>query len=194
MKKRSIKRQQGHYLRCQIKTLKHSGKSPFVIAMLLYAEGEGNARLFQEFLARIVRGAKGHLGRFPFNPKFRKLRLVHTSGHFGRSDHNGPTLGTRGSFSRAIGTFVSWVHETPLAPRVKWPFPFNKIVVPSTALLYPAYKNNNQTRGGLGRVCATGMYRSISEISCKPEFFFNGTRPWLLLNAVLTLQHAWRGL
>ena len=32
-----------------------------------------------------------------------------------------------------------------------------KIVVLSTVLLYPAYKNNNQTRGGLGRVCATGM-------------------------------------
>ena len=29
----------------------------------------------------------------------------------------------------------------------------DKIVVPSTALLYPAYKNNNQTRSGLGQVC-----------------------------------------
>ena len=28
----------------------------------------------------------------------------------------------------------------------KCPFPFDKIVVPSTALLYPAYKNNNQTQ------------------------------------------------
>jgi len=28
------------------------------------------------------------------------------------------------------------------------PFPFDKIVVPSTALLYPAYKNNNQPRRG----------------------------------------------
>ena len=43
----------------------------------------------------------------------------------------------------------------------KCPFPFDKIVVPSTTLLYPAYKNNNHTCGGLGRVCATGMYRSI---------------------------------
>ena len=33
--------------------------------------------------------------------------------------------------------------------------------VPSTALLYPAYKNNNQMGGGLSRVCATGMHRSI---------------------------------
>ena len=48
-------------------------------------------------------------------------------------------------------------------------FPFDKIVVPSTALLYLAYRNNNQTRGGLGQVCATGIpfhwAREISEIS-----------------------------
>ena len=39
------------------------------------------------------------------------------------------------------------------------PFPFVKFVVLSTALLcllYPAYKNNNQTY-----VCATGMYREM---------------------------------
>ena len=60
-------------------------------------------------------------------------------------------------------------HETPLAPRVKQPFPFDKIVVPSAALLYPAYKNNNQTRGGLGRVCAAGMYRSIGHVTF-PKF------------------------
>ena len=39
----------------------------------------------------------------------------------------------------------------------KCPFPFDKIVVPSTAHLYPAYKNNNQTPRSLGRVWATGM-------------------------------------
>ena len=45
----------------------------------------------------------------------------------------------------------------------KCPFPFDKIVISSTALLYPAHKNNNQTWGGLGRVCATRMYRSIGQ-------------------------------
>ena len=35
------------------------------------------------------------------------------------------------------------------------------IVNPSAALLYPAFKTNNQKLGGLGRVCATGMNRSI---------------------------------
>ena len=47
--------------------------------------------------------------------------------------------------------------------------PFDKIVVPSTALLYPACKNNNQARAGLGRVCATGMYRSIEHVQF-PKF------------------------
>ena len=48
--------------------------------------------------------------------------------------------------------------------------PFHdEIVVPSTALLYPAYKNNNQTRNGLGRVCATGMYRSNGHVEF-PKF------------------------
>ena len=33
--------------------------------------------------------------------------------------------------------------------------PLDKIVVPNIALLYPAYKNNEQRHDGLGRVCAT---------------------------------------
>ena len=52
----------------------------------------------------------------------------------------------------------------------KCPFPFYKIVVPSTALLYPSYESNNQTRGGLAcRVCATEMYRSIGPVKF-PKF------------------------
>ena len=42
-----------------------------------------------------------------------------------------------------------------------WPFPFDKIIVSSTALLHPAFKNNNQMCGCLGRV------GGISEISNK---------------------------
>ena len=49
------------------------------------------------------------------------------------------------------------------------PFHFDKIVFPSTNLLYPAYKNNNQMRSGLGRVCATRMYRSIGHVEF-PKF------------------------
>ena len=53
--------------------------------------------------------------------------------------------------------------------RTEMPFPLDKIVVRSTALLYPAFMNNNQTRGGLSRVCATGMYRSIGHVEF-PKF------------------------
>ena len=86
--------------------------------------------------------SKCSLGRFPFNPKFRKVKLVHQMEQTISvwSDRN-----IRDQLWRSVGP--------------KCPFPFDKIVVPSTALLYPACKNNNQTRGGLGRVCATGMYR-----------------------------------
>ena len=48
--------------------------------------------------------------------------------------------------------------------------PFHdKIVFPSTARLYPDYKKNNQMRSGLGRVCATRMYRSIVQVEF-PKF------------------------
>ena len=102
--------------------------------------------------------------------------LVGTSNgtdHFGlvRPEYSGPALKVvhfdrSGHFGRSVGP--------------KCPFPFDKIVVPSTALLYPAYKNNNQTRGGLGRVCATGMYRSIGHVEF-PTFqmglLLNGKHP-----------------
>ena len=52
---------------------------------------------------------------------------------------------------------------------LKWPVPFDKIVVPSTTFLYPTYKNNNQTRGGLGQVCATEMYCSTGQMKF-PKF------------------------
>ena len=51
----------------------------------------------------------------------------------------------------------------------KCPLPFDKIVIPSSALLYPAYTNNNQTRGGLGQVCVTGMYLSVGHVKF-PKF------------------------
>ena len=46
----------------------------------------------------------------------------------------------------------------------KCPFSFDKIVLSSSALLRSAYKYNNQIRGGLGRVCATGIYPSIGRV------------------------------
>ena len=51
----------------------------------------------------------------------------------------------------------------------KCPLPFDKSVIPSSALLHPAYTNNNQTRGGLGQVCVTGMYLSVGHVKF-PKF------------------------
>ena len=56
-----------------------------------------------------------------------------------------------------------------------FPFHLTKlIVVSSTALLHlaSAYRNNNQTRICLGRVCATGMFHCIRHVEF-PKFLFN---------------------
>ena len=59
-----------------------------------------------------------------------------------------------------------------------------KTVVPSTALLYLTYKNNDQTRGGLGRVCATRMCHSIQGTwnfrNFKLKFLLNGKHPCII--------------
>ena len=55
----------------------------------------------------------------------------------------------------------------------KFPFSFDKVdVPPSMALLYPAHKNNNHTRVGLGQVCATGMLAIFEFSFCKLLFLF----------------------
>ena len=51
------------------------------------------------------------------------------------------------------------------------PFHFDKIVVTGMALLYPVYKNSNQMRGGLGRVCATRMYCFIRHMKFQTGIF-----------------------
>ena len=89
--------------------------------------------------------------------------LTQNSRNFGwHIKWNGPfRFGPTGIFGTSFEGGPLWPVWSFRSVGPKCPFPFDKIVVPSTALLYPAYKNNNQTRGGLGRVCATGMYRSI---------------------------------
>ena len=85
------------------------------------------------------------------SPKFRKFRLEIK---WNRIFRFGPT----GIFGTTLQGGPLWPVRLPRSVGPKCPFPFDKIVVPSTALLYPAYKSNNQTRGGLGRVCATGIW------------------------------------
>ena len=55
--------------------------------------------------------------------------------------------------------------------------PFDKIIFLRTNDLYPAYKHDNQTRGGFGLVSATGMYLPLGNWffrNFKQEFLFNG--------------------
>ena len=60
--------------------------------------------------------------------------------------------------------------------------PFDKIVVPSTALLYPACsRNSKQTPWGLKRICETGMNRSIWLVefsNFQTKMFVEWKAPW----------------
>ena len=61
----------------------------------------------------------------------------------------------------------------------------------STILLHPAYKNNNQMRGGLGLICAARMYHSIGHMefpNFTPEFLLNGKRPRLWTRICVDLK------
>ena len=70
-----------------------------------------------------------------------------------RPEYSGPAL-KMVHFDQS-GHFGRWDRNVP--------FHLTKLLS-SAALLYPAYKNNNQTRGGLGRVCPTRMYRSTGHL------------------------------
>ena len=78
-------------------------------------------------------------------------------------------FGMTGIFRTSFDSGPLWLVWSFRSVGPKCPFPLDKIVVPITALLYPAYKNNNQTHGGLGRVCATRMYHYIVHVKF-PKF------------------------
>ena len=73
--------------------------------------------------------------------------------------------------------------------------PFDKIVVPSTALLYPACsRNNKQTRCGLERICETWMNRSIghvefSKFQTKIFVEWKAPRHWGALGCLFQIAH-----
>ena len=103
-------------------------------------------------------------GAFHSTQNSRNFGLVHQNGmdHFSlvQLECSGPALKVvhfdwSGYLCRSVG--------------LKCPVPFDKLVVPSTTLLYPPYKNNNQTRSGLGWVCATRMYHFIGHMEF-PKF------------------------
>ena len=101
---------------------------------------------------------------FPFSPKFSNSWL--------EIKWNRPLF-------RFGPTGPLWLIWSFRSVRRKCSFPFHNCCPVSTALLYPAYQYNKQTRGGLGQVCATGMYRSIGQVEF-PKFqtgiFLNGKR------------------
>ena len=88
------------------------------------------------------------------------------SGHFGR---NFPLF--LGIFQRDEPTKRVPFTAEPEIPEIltKWKAPFVKIVVPSTALLYRAYKNNNHTHSGLGRVSPLERYIPVAHVEF-PKF------------------------
>ena len=64
------------------------------------------------------------------------------------------------------------------------------IVVSSTALLHlaSAYRNNNQTRSCLGRVCAMGMFHCIRHVEF-PKFLLNDKKMYLINKIMHTLLY-----
>ena len=102
----------------------------------------------------------GGFGHFTFNPKFHKFWLAQCTSFqfgltwiFGTSSEGGPL----------------WPVWSFWLVRQKCLLPFDKIVVPSTALLYSAYRKNNQTCSGLDWVYATGIFHSIWHVEF-PKF------------------------
>ena len=69
------------------------------------------------------------------------------------------------------------------------PFHLSKLLSPVPLFWYPAYKNNNQKRGGLVRVCATGMHRFIGYVEF-PKFLQTGKRKRPLLKSRDLENHA----
>ena len=100
-------------------------------------------------------------------------------------------FGPTGIFETRFEGGPLWLVRLSGSVGPKCPFPFDKIVVPSTAVLYTAYKNNNQILGGLGRVCATGMYSSIGHVKF-PKFqtwiFFEWKVPIVSPNTTFVLN------
>ena len=112
----------------------------------------------------------GGRGRFPFNPKFQKFRV-------GTSKWNGPfQLGLTGIFGTSFEGGPLWLVWLSLSVgRTEMSSSIWQTCCPQYTLLYPPYKNNNQTHSGLGWVCATRMYHSIRHM----EFPTFQTRTWI---------------
>ena len=75
----------------------------------------------------------------------------------------------------AMRALYRYGSDLPVGP--KCPLSFYEMIFPRITDLYPAYKHDNQTRGGFGLVCATGMSLPPSKWffrNFKQEFLLNG--------------------
>ena len=116
---------------------------------------------------KLVSNNNSYQGSFPLSPEIPKISV--------RSNLNIWDHLWRWSTLRQAWSFLSIVP--------KCPFPFDKIVVRSTAPLSPADNYNNQTRGWLGSgLCNRNVLfhqaREMSEFS-QAEFLLNGKCPWM---------------
>ena len=96
------------------------------------------------------------LGRFVLSPKFQTFRLeIKRTNHLVKSDQN-----ICGQFWRVV-----FFDRSAHFGHSDWNIPFHL-----TTLLFPVpifyilLTRTNQTCTGFGRVCATGMYRSIGQV------------------------------
>ena len=132
---------------------------------------------------RIINWDKGH---FLFNPKFWTFQLVHQV-----EWTNGPNGLVLPEYSKPP---LKLVHFVWLGYLGQWdrkcPFPFDQIAALSTALLSPAYKINNWTRGGLGRVC-TPLHGHIKFLKFLTRILLHEKRPrwWVRPRWVYQCDH-----
>ena len=104
---------------------------------------------------------------------------VQNSGNFGQkpnvTDHFGSVRPEYLGPALKVDHFEAPNHSSWSSGNVL--FPFGKIAFSTTFLLHSAYKNNNQMRGGLGRICAARMYRSIGYVEF-PKFHTGSFVEW----------------
>ena len=76
-------------------------------------------------------------------------------------------------YASSLPIRIGFAGQTEMSPSILQDY------FPRTTDLYSTYKHDNQTRGGFGLVCATGMYLPLGKWffpNFKQEFLLNGKR------------------
>ena len=133
--------------------------SPLLLAALYIITGKREENLLLADVGRDL----AHHGHFPFNQKLWKFQLLHQM-------ERTISVWSDQNIKDQLEGGPLWPVRLSWSVGLKWPVPFAKIVVPSTTLLYPTYKNNNQMHSALGQVCATEMYWTSTGHMKFPKF------------------------